>query len=225
MAPPLVHPTVVVSDGVELGDGVVIGPHAVILGPCRIGADTRIGAGCVVGTPPEIADVRQNDAWNGDLDHHGVEIGPGSVLRELVTVQQGSTGPTRIGAGCWLLSRAYVAHDCLLGDGVTLSAGTSLGGYAVVGDHATLGMNVAVHQRRRIGPGAMVGMSAVVTRDVPPWAKSYGAPARTKGANVVGLRRRGVPDGEVADLDREYAGGPVAEGLAHPLLLAARAAH
>lgn len=218
----LIHPTAVLSEGVELGDEVVIGPYAVILGPCRIASGARIGAGCVIGAPPEIADVRQNDAWNGDLAHHGVEIGARSVLREMVTVQQGSTTATRVGPDCWLLSRSYVAHDCRIGAGVTLSAGTSLAGYSVVGDHATLGMNVTVHQRRRIGPGAMVGMSAVVTRDVPPWAKSYGTPARTRGANVIGLRRHGVPESEVAGLDREYAGGPAAGKADHPVLRAAR---
>ena len=220
MSEPLVHPTAVVSPGVELGAGVVVGPHAVLLGPCRIGAHSRIGAGCVVGGPPEITSARQNDAWDGDLEHHGVEIGERAVLREMVTVQQGSTRPTRIGAGSWLLTRAYVAHDGVLGEGVTLSAGVCLGGYAVVGDRATLGMNAVVHQRRAVGAGAMVGMAAVVTRDVPAWARSYGSPARTRGANVVGLRRCGVPDEEAAALDREYAGGPPAEGLTHPLLRA-----
>jgi UDP-N-acetylglucosamine acyltransferase len=218
----LVHPTAVVSPGVELGIGVVVGPHAVLLGPCRIGAHARVGAGCVVGSPPEITSARQNDAWNGDLEHYGVEIGERVVLREMVTVQQGSTRPTHIGAGSWLLTGTYVAHDCGVGDDVTLSAGVSLGGYAVVGDRATIGMNAVVHQRRSVGPGAMVGMAAVVTRDVPAWSKSYGSPARTRGANIVGLRRSGVSDAEATALDREYAGGPIAEGLTHPLLRALR---
>lgn len=201
-----VHPSAVLSDGVDLGERVTIGPHVVLLGPCRIGSDTRIGAGCVVGAPPEITNARQNDAWNGDLDHHGVEIGDGCVLREHVTVQQGSVQPTRIGPGSWLLTRAYVAHDCQVGAHVTISAGVCLGGYAVVGEHATLGMNATVHQRREIGPGAMIGMSAVVTRDVPPWSKTYGSPARTHGANLVGLRRQGTPSNEIDSLHRRYSG-------------------
>ena len=133
-----VHPTAVVSDGVELGAGCVIGPHAVLLGPCRLGEGVQIGAGCVIGSPPELTSSRQNLAWAGDLAHHGVEIGPGTIVRELCSVQQGSRGPTRIGAGCWLLTRSYIAHDCELGDGVTTSSGVALAGNVALSVDATL---------------------------------------------------------------------------------------
>jgi UDP-N-acetylglucosamine acyltransferase len=215
-----VHPTAVVGPGVQLGAGVEIGPHAVLLGPCRIGDGVRIGPGCVIGTPPELTSAAQNAAWTGDLHHHGVEIGAGAVLREMTSVQQGSLAPTRIGAGCWLLTRAYVAHDCELGEEVTLSAGTALGGHARVGPGANLGMNATVHQRRVVGPGAMVGMSAVVTRDVPPFGKAYGSPARLHGGNTVGMARRGVAGPDAAALDAAYREGRVPDGPGADAVLA-----
>lgn len=202
-----VHPTAVVSDQVELGTGVAIGPHAVVLGPCRIGDDVQIGPGCVIGTPPELTSARQNLAWAGDQDHHGVEIGAGTIVRELTTVQQGAFAPTRIGAGCWLLSRTYIAHDCVLGDCVTTSAGVALAGHVRIGYGATLGMNATVHQRRIVGPGVMVGMGAAVTRDLPPFAKAHGVPARVRGANVIGAVRCGIASAAADDLDAAYRAG------------------
>lgn len=199
-----VHPSAVVTGAVRLGARVSIGPHAVVLGPCRIDDDVTIGPGCVIGSPPELTDAEQNLAWAGRYAHRGVEIGPRTVVRELTCVQQGTHRATSIGAGCWLLGRAYVAHDCMLGDDVTISAGAALGGNVVVGDGANLGMNVSVHQGRLIGPVAMVGMSAVVTRDVPPFAKVYGNPARAHGANTVGMRRRGIGDAERAGVDAAH---------------------
>jgi UDP-N-acetylglucosamine acyltransferase len=199
-----VHPTAVVTDGVELGVDVAVGPHAVLLGPCRVGDGVQIGPGCVIGTPPELVTARQNLAWNADPAHHGVEIGAGTVVREMCSIQQGAFAPTSIGAGCWLLTRTYVAHDCVLGDGVTTSAGVALGGHVQVGPGANLGMNAVVHQRRVVGPSAMVGMSAVVTRDVPPFALAYGNPARVRGANAVAMRRRGVAVEEIEALDAGY---------------------
>ena len=206
-----IHPTAVVTDDVELGERVVLGPHAVVLGPCRIGDDVQVGPGCVIGSPPELTSARQNLAWAGDPAHFGVEIGAGTVVRELSTIQQGAFATTRIGAGCWLLTRTYIAHDCVLGDEVTTSAGVTLGGHVRIGDGANLGMNATVHQRRVVGPGTMIGMSAVVTRDVPPFAKAYGSPARVRAANTVGAGRRGVAPPAVDELDRAYRTGAVPE--------------
>lgn len=208
-----VHPTAVVGDDVQLGERVVVGPNAVVMGPATIGDDCWIGPGCVIGTPPEITSVPHNREWQAPLPLSGVEIGAGTVVRELSTIHQGSYRPTRIGAGCWLLNRVYVAHDCQVGDRVTLSAGVSLGGHILVGDAVNVGMNAVVHQRRVIGPGAMVGMGSTVTRDVPPYALAYGNPVRLNGVNKVGMSRAGIEDAAIELLAGEYADGRLPQDL------------
>jgi UDP-N-acetylglucosamine acyltransferase len=184
--------TAFIGPGVELGVGVSVAPFAVLVGPTRIGDHVRIGPGSHVGGAPEIASARQNDAWDGDLDHHEVVIGDRSVLRDHVVVHHGSVRPTVIGDGCQLFSRVYVAHDVQVGEGVTLSAGVSLGGHATIRGGANLGLNVSVHQRRVVGAFAMVGMGTPVVRDVPPFATVYGVPARLRGSNRFGMERAGL---------------------------------
>ena len=192
-----VSSTAFIGPGVELGVDVSIGPFAVLVGPTRIGDHVRIGAGSHVGGAPEIATVRQNDAWDGDLDHFEVVIGDHTVLRDHVVVHHGSVRPTVIGSGCQLFSRTYVAHDVQVGDGVTLSAGVSLGGHVTVRQGANLGLNVSVHQRRVVGALAMVGMGTPVVRDVPPFATVYGVPARVQGVNRFGMQRVGIGADEI----------------------------
>jgi UDP-N-acetylglucosamine acyltransferase len=201
-----VHPSAVVGADVELADGVRIGPGAVVLGPARIGERVWIGPGAVVGTPPEITSIGQTAGWDGEPGQEGVVIGADTVVRELTSIHQGSATPTRIGAGCWILNRSYIAHDCQIGDSVTVSAGSSLGGFVHIGDGATLGMNVTVHQYRRVGDLAMIGMASAVTRDVPPYAKAFGVPASLRGLNAVGMRRSGFSDEEVAAVAAVYDG-------------------
>lgn len=196
-----------IGPGVELGADVVVGPFAIVLGPARIGDRVRIGAGAHVGGPPEIATERQNDAWIGDLDHHEVVIGADTVLRDHVVVHHGSVRPTVIGERCWVFSRTYIAHDVVVGDGVTLSAGVALGGHVTVRRGANLGLNVSVHQRRSIGALTMVGMGTPVTRDIPPFATAYGTPPRVHGVNRFGMARAGVAEDDIAAVEKLFAGG------------------
>jgi UDP-N-acetylglucosamine acyltransferase len=218
-----VAPSAFVGPGVELGVGVVIGPLAVLLGPARIGDRVRIGPGAHVGGPPEIATMRQNDAWLGDLDHHEVVIGPDTVVRDHVVIHHGSVRPTAIGERCWIFSNAYIAHDVVVGDGVTVSAGVAIGGHATVRADANLGLNVSVHQRRSIGAFAMVGMGTPVTRDIPPFATAYGVPPRVHGVNRFGMARAGVAEQDIAEVERLFADGTadeaVGDGLAPDVAL------
>jgi len=51
----------------------------------------------------------------------------------------------------------------------------------VIEDHVWIGGKASVMRGVRIGRGAVVGIGAVVTRDVPPFAIVAGAPARVVG--------------------------------------------
>ncbi len=202
-----IHPTAVIGDEVELGRGNVIGPHVVILGPVRIGDGNWIGSGATLGAPPEVRGTDHPAQWVDGGGGAGLVIGDRNVLREQVVVHQGWRTVTRIGDDCFVMNRSYVAHDCRLEDGVTIASGVALGGHVVVGARANLGLGALVHQRRLVGDGAMVGMGAVVSRDVAPYAKVYGNPARVRGANVVGMERQGLSEAAVAEVERAYTLG------------------
>jgi UDP-N-acetylglucosamine acyltransferase len=203
-----VHPTAVIGEGVELGTGTVVGPFAVITGPCRIGARSWIGAHSVIGAAPEIRGADHGLPWGGEPVGPGVEVGEDTVVREFTTLHGGTGRPTRIGSRCYVMNHVHVGHDSLIDDDATLSAGATLAGHVVVGAGANVGLSCALHQRRVVGPGAMVGMGAVVTRDIPPYATAFGSPARVRGANEVGMARAGLAAEDIAALAEHYRSGP-----------------
>lgn len=78
---------------------------------------------------------------------------------------------------------SYVAHDCVIGDFVTFGPGAKCNGNVHIEDHAYIGSGAVLKQGqpgapRRIGRGAVVGMGAVVTRDVAAGETVVGNPAR-----------------------------------------------
>lgn len=108
-----------------------------------------------------------------------VEIGEGALLCNFVLL----TSDIRIGRQFQANFYAYVAHDCVIGDYVTLAPGARCNGNIHIEDHAYIGSGAVLRQGTpdkplRIGRGALVGMGAVVTRDVPAGETWIGNPAR-----------------------------------------------
>lgn len=200
-----IHPTAVVSGDVQLGSGNTIGPFAVVTGPVVIGDGNWIGAGVVIGAPPEVRSW-PHPTVDAPSTAGGVVIGHRNVIREHAQIHQGWKAQTVIGDDAFIMNQCYIAHDGRLGDGVTLASSVLLAGHVQIGDGANLGLGTAVHQFRRIGRGAMIGMSSVVTRDLPPYAKAFGSPAKVQGANVIGMERSGVDAELVAALAALYSG-------------------
>ena len=80
---------------------------------------------------------------------------------------------------------SYVAHDCVVGDCVTLAPGAKVNGNVHVGRGAYIGTGAIVKHGApgaplTIGENATVGMGAVVTKSVPAGVTVVGNPARIK---------------------------------------------
>lgn len=122
-------------------------------------------------------------SWSICSDHIVVmddaEIDEGALLCPFVTL----TSNIRIGKHFHANIYSYVAHDCVIGDFVTFAPGVKCNGNVLIEDHAYIGAGAVLRQGKpgqplTIGRGAVVGMGAVVTKDVPPGVTVVGNPAR-----------------------------------------------
>lgn len=176
-------PWSIVEDGAVVGDGCVLEPFARVCRGARLGGKVRLGQGSVVGGAP------QHLAWNGDP----VEcvVGAGARIGEYATVHGGMSRPTSVGEGAFLMSYVHVGHDAVVGPSAIVANGVQLAGHVVVGEGANLGGGTLVHQGVRVGERAFVAGGLRLDRDVPPWSRVMGQPARWAGLNRIALEREG----------------------------------
>jgi acetyltransferase-like isoleucine patch superfamily enzyme len=130
------------------------------------------------------------------------EIGDGVVIGEQAVIQGRFDGRCIIGDKVWIGAQAFLdARDVQIGDHVGWGPGAKLlgsvhSGYptdvpiiatdliilpVIIEAEADIGTNAVLLPGVSVGRGAMVGAGAVVTRDVPPFAKVAGVPARVIG--------------------------------------------
>ncbi|KPQ29098.1 MAG: Bacterial transferase hexapeptide (three repeats) [Marinobacter excellens HL-55] len=113
-------------------------------------------------------------------------VHPSAVVSEYAVVGAGSVifanavinACADVGEGCIVNTGAVVEHDCRLGDFAHVSPNAVLAGGAGVGSLAWIGACASVRQLIEVGEGTLVGMGAVVTKDVPPGVTVVGNPAK-----------------------------------------------
>lgn len=208
-----VHPTAIIGDDVVLGVDNAIGPYTVIMGPCTIGDGNWIGPSVCIGAPAEMRGAHHSAGWSGEPGRGLVKIGDRNVVREFTSIQAPTTGTTFIGDDCYLMDKVHIPHDCTVEDRVTVSCAVMLGGHTFLGAGCNIGLSCVVHQRVAIGRGAMLGMGSIITKHVAPYALAYGAPARIKGANRIGLERSGFLPEAIAGVDEALKNGDSLEAL------------
>lgn len=202
-----------ISSEAVIGDGVELVSHVSILGATSLGQDSIVYPMAVLGADP------QNTKHTGGRTT--LEIGRKTTIREGVTIHRGtdtSRGATTIGDNCNFLAYVHIAHDCMLGNNITMANLATLGGHVTIGDSVIFGGLSAVHQFCRIGHHAFIGGAAKVFGDVIPYGMLQGERGSLRGLNIVGMRRSGMPRQEIQAaraayrmiFDREH---PVSENL------------
>jgi UDP-N-acetylglucosamine acyltransferase len=112
------------------------------------------------------------------------------VSIHLGTVQGG--GLTQIGDGNLLMGYVHVGHDCVIGNQNILANYAGLAGHVRIDDYANFGGMVGINQFTHIGSYAYVTGQSGLEKDLPPYCVASGSrPTIIRGANIVGLRRRG----------------------------------
>ena len=205
-----VHPQAIIGPQVKIGEFATIEEDVVIGAHCRIepyvyvkrwttmGERNEISAGTVLGTDP------LDKHFSGDRSY--LRIGDGNIIREHYTISRGTQpeSATEIGDGNYIMTSGHIAHNCRIGDNTVIASCALVAGHVDVEDQAFISGGVVVHQYSKIGRLAMIGGNSRVNLDVPPFFLYTDFNVRPNGVNMVGLKRAGLSDSEIAALKAAY---------------------
>lgn len=192
---PGIDATAIVHPEAEIGKDVYIGPYCYI-GKCIIGDNNVIHSGVhiydrtVIGNNNEIHSgaiicvdglgcVRLPD---GKLEEFpqigGVIIGDNCYIGANTHIASGSLSDTIIENGCKINGMTFIGSNDILHDNVWITGSTMLAGSVEVGRNTNIFSRVVVRDWCSIGEGAVIGMGAVVTKNVPAGETWVGNPAK-----------------------------------------------
>ncbi len=187
----VVSPTARIEDEVDIGphvsvgDGVRIGQGSILHAGVVIGEGCLIGQQCILFS--RVVLYPGSELRNRVILHAGVVIGGDGfgyvfdgrvqvkfpqvgliILEDDVeigcnsTLDRGSLGTTRIGAGTKIDNLVQIGHNVQIGQGVVIAAQTGISGSTVIEDYAVIGGQVGFGDHARVQKGAVIGSKAGV---------------------------------------------------------------
>ncbi len=213
----MIHNTAIINPKANISSKAIIGAYSVI-GPnvtihddvtihaqVNINGNTSIDKGTIIYPFASIGNDPQDLKYKGE--ETSLVIGSNNKIREYVTINPGTIGgggKTKIGNNCLFMVSSHVAHDCIVGNNVIIANNVPLGGHAQIEDNVVIGGNSAVQQFTRIGKMAMIGGMCGVVKDVIPYGMAFGNRCILQGLNLIGLRRKDIPNKEILSLTEAY---------------------
>ncbi len=155
----ILHAGVMIGENAEIEEWCILHPRVVLYPGSRIGKRVVLHAGVIIGGDgfgyvfDRGAQVKFPQAGSVVIEDD-VEIGCNT------TVDRGSLGTTRIGAGSKIDNLVQIAHNVYIGRCVVIAAQTGISGSSVIEDFAVIGGQVGFGDHTRVQSGAVIGSKA-----------------------------------------------------------------
>lgn len=162
---------------ITIGDGTIIWNNVVIINRVQIGKNCDIHSGAVIGH--DGFGYTEDDAHKKTMVKHfgGVLIGDDVLVSDNVCICRGTIDDTVIASGTKIDNLSHIAHNCILEEGVALAYPCRLGGSTHIMQNGYLS-GATTRNQSVIGKCAVIGLGAVVVKDVDSGLTVVGIPAK-----------------------------------------------
>ena len=191
---PGIHPTAIVSKSANLGRNVYVGPYCVI-GKATIGDDCVIeshvrvydnvvmGKGCRI--KPGAVLGGEGFGFEQDAEGNkfrfpqigGLIIGDDVEVGANTCIDRGALSDTIIGDHTKINNLCHIAHNNKIGHNVIITGCVNVSGSNTIDDNVWLAPNSSIRGFVHLSKGCVIGMGAVVTKNVPEGETWVGNPA------------------------------------------------
>jgi len=189
-----IHKMTNIDSEADIGENVSIGSFASI-GKCKIGKNTIIHSNCniydgviigenviihsgtVIGADGFGYVRNERDEFEKFPHISNVIIEDDVEICGLTHIARGTLGDTIIEQGTKIDAHVHVGHNIHIGKHCIITSHAMLGA-DIIGDYSWVAPSACLRDRIVIGSGVMIGLGAVVTKDVPDGATVIGNPAR-----------------------------------------------
>ena len=167
-----------VDAGVSIGENTILEPNVSIFRNTRIGANCIIRAGATIGSSG-FGFEREDDGTPITFPHlGGVVIGDNVEVGACSCIARGTLGDTLIKDSVKIDNLVHIAHNCVINNNAFIIACAEISGGVEVEKNAWIAPNSSVNQKITVGANSLVGLGAVVVKDVAPGSVVAGNPAR-----------------------------------------------
>jgi UDP-3-O-[3-hydroxymyristoyl] glucosamine N-acyltransferase len=201
----VIHKTATIDKSCTIGPGVVVGAHVTIGARTCIGAGSVVDDNIIIGNDGVVnPNVTLSCCTLGNhvVIHTGARIGQagfgfvpdpkgyvkiphvGSVIIEdhvdigaNVTIDRGTLGPTRIGAGTMIDNLVQIGHNVTIGRGCIIVGQAGIAGSTTLKDFVQVAGQVGIAGHLTIGQGARLAAQSGVMHNIDPGAIVCGTPA------------------------------------------------
>lgn len=193
-----VSPGAVIDEGASIHPPVYIGPNSYI-GKCDIGENTVIDgnvyiysgavigrnvhvyAGAVIGAEGQGFHRNEKREFEKFPQVGGVIIEDDVEIGSNCSIMRGAMGDTVIGQGTKIGHLCTIGHGVVIGKHCLIITQSMIAGSTRIGDYSQISFGACVRNDIEIGKNAVVGMGAVVTKNVGDGKIVFGVPAKEQG--------------------------------------------
>lgn len=162
----------------SIGENTIIHGHCYIYDQIKIGNNVVINSGTVIGSDG-FGYVRNENKELEKFPHiAGVIIEDDVEIGSNTSIDRGSLSDTIISKGAKIDNLVHIAHNVIIGKHVAVIANAMIAGSVKIGDYSWIAPSASILEQLRIGESVVVGVGAVVTKNIPDNETWTGAPAK-----------------------------------------------